>query len=124
MEIHLLANADADAYSYQNKEDWKERVRYDLLPSGKLRLSIERLALNAWRSLGCRDAGRIDVRLDENGQPGFIEVNPLAGIHPEHSDLPMMATKIGVSYLELIATIIDSAAKRYGLVSQANLLAA
>jgi D-alanine-D-alanine ligase len=124
MEIHLLATAEAEAYSYTNKADWEDRVSYTLLPSGQLRHRIESLALNAWRALGCRDAGRIDVRLDEKGLPGFIEVNPLAGIHPEISDLPMMATKVGVSYLELIGTIMDSALKRYGIAEHAQSLAA
>ncbi len=124
MEIHLLAKADADAYSYHNKEDWEERVRYNLLPPGQLRSSIETLALDAYRALGCRDAARIDLRLDENGQPGFIEVNPLAGIHPVISDLPMMATMAGVSYRELIGAIMNSAVKRCGLSSKADLLAA
>jgi D-alanine-D-alanine ligase len=124
MEIHLLATAEAEAYSYTNKADWEERVSYNLLSSGQLRRKIETLALDAWRALGCRDAGRIDVRLDENGQPGFIEVNPLAGIHPVISDLPMMATKIGVSYLELIGTIMDSAFQRCGLTERTQSMAA
>ncbi len=124
MEIHLLAKADADAYSYHNKADWEDRVHYNLLPPGQLRNSIETLALDAYRALGCRDAARLDLRLDENGQPGFIEVNPVAGIHPVISDLPMMATKAGVSYRELIGAIMNSAVKRCGLSSKADRLAA
>ena len=124
MEIHLLAKADAGAYSYRNKEDWEELVRYDLLPAGSLRQEAEKLALDAWRALGCRDAGRIDLRLDEHGKPGFIEVNPLAGIHPVISDLPMMATKAGMSYLTLIKTIMNSAVLRCSQVSRADSLAA
>ncbi len=124
LEIHLLSKADAEVYSYRNKEECEELVRYNLLTPGNLRNSIESLALQAWQALGCRDAGRIDIRLDEAGKPGFIEVNPLAGIHPEHSDLPIMATMVGVSYLELIETIMHSAMKRYGLAGQARTLAA
>lgn len=124
MEIHLLAKAEAAAYSYTNKADWEERVTYSLLPTGQLRRKVETLALDAWRALGCRDGGRIDVRLDEHGLPGFIEVNPLAGIHPVISDLPMMATKVGVSYLDLIGTIMASAVKRCGLAERTQSLAA
>jgi len=124
MEVNLLAKADAAVYSYRNKEECEELVRYNLLQAGELRRSIETLALTAWRALGCRDAGRIDVRLDEKGQPGFIEVNPLAGIHPEHSDLPIMATLAGMSYLELIGTIMHSAVKRSGLTGKVRPLAA
>jgi D-alanine-D-alanine ligase len=116
MEINLLEQADSEVYSYRNKEECEELVRYNLLPHGELRSAIESLVLDSWRALGCRDAGRIDVRLDEKGQPGFIEVNPLAGIHPEHSDLPIMATMSGMSYNQLIRAIMDSAVLRYGLV--------
>ena len=45
-------------------------------------------------------------------RPNFIEANPLAGLHPEHSDLPMIATKVGMSYQELIRQILESAARR------------
>jgi D-alanine-D-alanine ligase len=41
-----------------------------------------------------------------------MEVNPLAGLHPEHSDLPILATKLGIEYVELIRRIVDSAAPR------------
>lgn len=123
MEINLLEQADSEVYSYRNKEECDELVRYNLLPPGELRQAIESLALDAWRALGCRDAGRMDVRLDENGQPAFIEVNPLAGIHPEHSDLPIMATLSGVTYTQLIKTIMDSAVKRCGLADRRQDLA-
>jgi D-alanine-D-alanine ligase len=72
----------------------------------------EEIALQAWRVLGCRDAGRIDLRSDAAGQPQFLEVNPLAGLHPSHPDLPMICTAVGVSYVELIDRIVRSAAQR------------
>ncbi len=112
VEILLLAGADEAVYSYRNKEYCEELVHYQLLDRGKLRSAVESLAVRAWRALGCRDAGRVDVRLDENGMPNVLEINPLAGIHPEHSDLPIMATQIGVSYKELIHRIMASALER------------
>jgi D-alanine-D-alanine ligase len=115
MEIVLGPQADADIYSYRNKEHCEELVEYRLLRGGTLRKRIERVALNAWRALGCRDAGRIDIRLDEHGNPQFLEVNPLAGIHPEHSDLPIMARLSGMTYADLIGRIMASAESRYGV---------
>ena len=73
------------------------------------------MALAAWRGLGCRDAGRIDVREDEQGVPNFIEVNPLAGIRPVHSDLCIICNLLGISYQQMIETIVRSALKRFGL---------
>ncbi|HSD68804.1 MAG TPA: hypothetical protein VLB07_04585, partial [Woeseiaceae bacterium] len=124
MEIELLPGADSEVYSYRNKENCEELVHYKLLPMGKLRREVESLAVRAWRALGCRDGGRIDVRLDGNGQVNFIEVNPLAGIHPEHSDLPMMGTMVGMTYTALIGNIMKSALPRCHAAVRAASLAA
>lgn len=115
MEISLTQGAHSEAYSYHNKTHWQELVRYNLLPDGELKKDVEDLAIRAWRALGCRDGGRIDVRLDEHGHPGFIEVNPLAGMHPERSDLPMMATMAGIAYNKLIGMIMESAELRLAM---------
>ncbi|MGB5628820.1 MAG: hypothetical protein WBM45_00030 [Woeseiaceae bacterium] len=124
LEIVLLENADAEVYSYRNKEECEDLVQYKLLASGTLRKDVEALALRSWRALGCRDAGRIDVRLDAAGQVSFIEVNPLAGIHPEHSDLPIMASKIGVTYDVLISRIMASALLRVSRSAREDSIAA
>jgi D-alanine-D-alanine ligase len=124
LEIALLPEADAEVYSYRNKENCEELVEYRMLEDEKLRARVESLALRAWRALGCRDAGRIDVRLDESGAPNFIEVNPLAGLHPEHSDLPIMATKAGMEYVDLIGGIMNSAKVRCRRRTLADLMAA
>ncbi len=124
MEIELLPSADSDVYSYRNKENCEELVHYKLLPMGKLRRDVESLAVRAWRALGCRDGGRIDVRLDDKGQVNFIEVNPLAGIHPEHSDLPMMGAMVGMNYTALIGNIMKSALPRCHAAVRAASLAA
>lgn len=112
LEIALLSGADAEVYSYRNKEHCEELVEYRMLEKGKLKSRVESQALRAWRALGCRDAGRIDLRLDEAGAPNFIEVNPLAGLHPQHSDLPIMATMAGMDYIDLISGIMSSAKLR------------
>jgi D-alanine-D-alanine ligase len=114
LEIVLLAGAEADAYSYVNKERCEELVEYRLVRARddtQVR-EAERVALQAWQALGCRDAGRVDLRCDAGGAPSFIEVNPLSGLHPSHSDLPMLCTAIGMPYEQLIGEIIESAAKR------------
>jgi D-alanine-D-alanine ligase len=113
LEIVLRDSAERDVYSYLNKEQCESRVDYPYVPpTDPVVAEAERIALAAWRALGCRDAGRVDLRCDGDGRPMFIEVNPLAGLHPHHSDLPMLATAIGMSYTQLIAAIVDSAAQR------------
>jgi D-alanine-D-alanine ligase len=114
LEILLLPTAEAEVYSYVNKEYCEERVTYaigDPAADEQVRVA-ESTALSAWRILNCRDAGRIDLRCDSAGVPNFMEVNPLAGLHPEHSDLPILATKVGLTFVELIERIVTSAAER------------
>ena len=114
MEVHLLAEAEPQVYSYQNKEAYEKLVKYQLVNGFEdpVVQDAESIALNAWRVLGCRDAGRIDIRCDQKGDPCFIEVNPLAGIHPEHSDLPIICNLLGMPYRQLINKIMVSAEKR------------
>jgi D-alanine-D-alanine ligase len=114
IEILLRDNAEAGVYSYVNKEESEERVSYRLIRPAEdpLVREAESISLRAWRSLGCRDGGRIDIRCDEHGRPHFLEVNPLAGLHPHHSDLPIIGSLLGISYLELIDQLVRSAARR------------
>ncbi|MDD4951573.1 MAG: D-alanine--D-alanine ligase [Desulfovibrionaceae bacterium] len=111
MEINLGRRADPGAYTYLNKEHFESRVTYSLARDGQAG-AAEDLALAAWRGLGCLDAGRVDVRLDADGRPCFLEVNPLAGLHPEHSDLPILCTLAGMGFHELMAEILDCAIAR------------
>jgi D-alanine-D-alanine ligase len=104
-------------YSVVMKRECDERVRYRIprdLPLSLLR-EIEYLALGAYSVLGCRDVTRIDVRLDRDGSPSFLEANPLPGIAPGYSDLVILAGLMGWSYERLIETILSHALERYGL---------
>ena len=112
LEVMLLGDADPGVYSYRNKTEWQGRVDYRLLEAGPLGAEVENVALATWRCLGCRDAGRVDVRLDGQGRPQMIEVNPLAGLAPGYSDLPIMAGLTGMSYGTLIGEIVRCALAR------------
>ena len=119
LEIHLRAQAERGVYSYRNKEQSEERVQYRYATTDDRAVrEAERIALAAWQTLGCRDGGRVDLRCDANGLPLFLEVNPLAGLHPTHSDLPMLCTAVGLSYTELIQRIVASATQRLHRVSK------
>jgi D-alanine-D-alanine ligase len=112
IEVLLRPGADADVYSYRNKEHCEELVQYRLLEEAPLRATVEQLAVSSWRALGCRDAGRVDIRCDAGGRPQFLEANPLAGLHPEHSDLPIICALRQIPYRDLMRWIIGSAAER------------
>ncbi|MFH1279580.1 MAG: D-alanine--D-alanine ligase [Candidatus Eisenbacteria bacterium] len=114
MEVTVTERAGSAVYGYKSKEECETLVDYSPAADGELRDETEELALLSYRALECRDAGRVDIRVDREGRPSFMEVNPLPGLHPSHSDLPMIATQEGMSYRELIGSIVESAATRVG----------
>lgn len=111
MEVLVTTESESGNYSYFNKTNYEGIVDYRLL-HGELERTCAAVALQAWRGLGCRDGGRIDIRCDESETPHFLEVNPLAGLNPIHSDLPILSRMNGIDYDALIGRIIDSASRR------------
>jgi D-alanine-D-alanine ligase len=78
-------------------------------------VQIADTALAAARALGCRDWARVDIRLDANGVPNVVEVNPLPGIIPnpaDHSCFPCAARAAGISYDQLIQKVTQIAWRR------------
>lgn len=115
MEVVLRPEAEEAVYSYANKACYEKLVEYRLVTEAAIGAEARELSLAAWRVLEGRDAGRIDLRADERGRLNILELNPLAGINPIHSDLPILAGKVGMGYLELIERIMGSALGRAGL---------
>jgi D-alanine-D-alanine ligase len=111
MEVILKDHAEKHAYSYLNKERCEEFVEYRPADEANAEQASE-IAIAAWRALECRDAGRIDLRADTEGRMNFLEVNPLPGLHPQHSDLPILCSMSGISYRELLGWIMQSAMQR------------
>ena len=76
---------------------------------------IRELALRVYRILGLRDFGRIDFRLDGDGEPNVMEVNPIPGINPRVEEVSYF-TKIcrmaGMTYPEMIERIVGEALER------------
>lgn len=114
MEVSLSGQAEPGAYSYSNKANFESLVRY-LPVEGPAAEEAMELALSVWRGLGCRDGGRVDIRQDAGGHASFIEVNPLAGLNPVISDLPILCHMNGVSYRDLLRMIVQSALERLPL---------
>ena len=85
----------------------------------KLEEKIKETVLRTYNVLRCKDWSRIDVRLDKNGVPNIIEINPLPGIMPdpnENSSFPKAARAAGMDYNQMIQRVLYSAAKRYNLL--------
>jgi D-alanine-D-alanine ligase len=112
-------------YSYEAKWIWDQSshpLRIFACPARlrpALRAEIERICLEAYRILRCRDWCRIDVRLDGEDRPHLLELNPLPGILPRPEDnscFPKAARAAGMSYNGLINTVLDCACRRYGML--------
>jgi D-alanine-D-alanine ligase len=109
-------------YGYEAKWIWDTREHplaiFQCPPEGaadSLCRETERVALDAYRALGCRDWCRIDVRVDRFGVPNVVELNPLPGIIPDpamNSCFPKAARVAGYSYDELIQEVVRIAWRR------------
>jgi len=114
----------APIYSYEAKWLWDTPEKpLDIFKCpapipGVLRAKIENVVDRTCSVLRIRDWARIDVRLDDKGEPNILEVNPLPGILPRPEDnscLPKAARTAGYSYSDLIHRVVDEASKRCGL---------
>lgn len=112
-------------YSYEAKWIWDtidnplEIYECPAKISSSLQKEIERICLQTFNVLRIRDWCRIDVRLDEQNIPNIIEINPLPGILPnplDNSCFPKSARTAGISYDEMLCTVLDVACARYGIV--------
>ena len=124
MNFGALPDGALPIYGYEAKWVWDrpenplEIFECPARLSDALRTAIEKVALRAYRVLGCRDWSRVDVRLDADGVPNVVEVNPLPGILPDAADnscLPKAARAAGLSYDELIQSCLLHAAERNGI---------
>lgn len=104
-------------YSLEVKRNYLEEVAYHVPPKRPTELvrTVEAVALSAYRALGCRDVGRVDVRIGDDGEPKFLEVNPLPGLNPVTGDLVILARGNGISYHELVGRIVEGARLRQSI---------
>ena len=118
MEIIYLKNDNEfNIYSYNVKQDYKKLIRYECPPNLDKSIEEEMIATakKIFKVLHCHDFSRIDFRLNEEGKPYFIEINPLPGLAPGYSDFPMLAEFCGMDYVTLVRNILNNALHRNGL---------
>jgi len=80
----------------------------------ELKKKLDDLALKVYRSVECRDFGRVDFRVDQDGRPYVLEINPLPSLSTEDV-FKLLAENIGITYEQMIGKILNSAMARYGL---------
>jgi len=121
MQIEIKGSPPDEAiYSLEVKREWEERVYYHCPPpiDHPLLKKIEEVALRSYRVLECRDVSRVDIRVDKEETPYFLEINPLPGLSPLYGDLPIMAGRMGWDYDRLVKTIFHHALKRNDLMER------
>lgn len=99
-------STDHDFYDYDAKylaDDTRYRIPCGLAPDDELRL--QHLALDAFRVLGCRTWGRVDIMQDADGEFWLLEANTVPGM-TDHSLVPMAAKAAGISFEELVVRIL------------------
>ncbi|HEX8923443.1 MAG TPA: ATP-grasp domain-containing protein [Patescibacteria group bacterium] len=113
--------------SYEAKWIWdnpEHPVKSTICPaevSDELKKEIEDLAKKAFLSIGCRDWGRVDMRMDKDGKLYALEINSPVGLLPkpeDNSKLPTSARALGWSFEELVGRIVRIAIKRLGLLEK------
>lgn len=96
-------------YDYEAK--YTEGMTEFVLPARlepEVHAEAERVAVGAFTAIGCRGYARVDIMVDHMGVPWFVEVNTLPGM-TDTSDLPAQARAAGISYEELVETILFTA---------------
>ena len=97
-----------DFYDYEAKYV-RDDTRY-IVPSGlpqQKERDIRQLCLRAFDALGCRGWGRVDLMVDDSGNPSLLEVNTSPGM-TDHSLVPMAARAVGISYEQLCVKILEA----------------
>lgn len=115
MRVLPRKRSDYFIYSLEVKREWEHLVDYEC-PAQLEKDIIQQVtdsSLKIFEILGCRDFARIDFKLNAEGLPYFLEINPLAGLNPKSSDLPIMAYKLGWTYQALVSAILNAAVERY-----------
>ncbi len=98
-----------DFYDYEAKYV-ADDTRYIVpsgLPPAKER-ELQELSVQAFRALGCRGWGRVDLMLDRAEEPFLLEVNTAPGM-TDHSLVPMAARAAGLGYEDLCLRILEGA---------------
>jgi D-alanine-D-alanine ligase len=93
-------------YDYDAKylaDDTRYRIPCGLSPDDEVQL--QQLALDAFRVVGCKTWGRVDIMQDAEGKFWLLEVNTVPGM-TDHSLVPMAAKAAGISFEELVVRIL------------------
>lgn len=99
-------------YTYREKSQHHKELICPAEVAEETAEEMRDMAVAVFTGLRCRDLARVDFRLDDQGRPTFLEINPLPGLSPYYSIFPCQAKAAGISYEDLIGRIIEAAVSR------------
>jgi D-alanine-D-alanine ligase len=119
VDMSRYPEEEAGVYTSRIKTEMAHTFHY-LCPAplpDELAHELNWLAAATFRVTGSFDVGRIDFRLDshDNNKPYILEINPLPGLNPGYSDLPLEAQADGWTFEQLVNRILEEAVHRYEL---------
>lgn len=114
MPIELIAPPDFSGARYLSaKIKSADTERYLAVDDDQLKMKINALAIKAFKTLGARDYGRIDIRLDSNGLPHFLEANLLPSLLNGYGNFPKSCLlNIELEHAPMISRIVNLALLR------------
>jgi D-alanine-D-alanine ligase len=115
IETAPAGNPDFFLYGYEAKEGEGPSVTFPALADESLAARLQDIATAAFAALGCRDGARVDIRLDEDGEPRLLEINPLPHLHPAIGDFCRSGKADGLEYTELLGALVASSCRRWRL---------
>ena len=113
VQVKIDGSLDLEEKFYTFARITSDRLEY-ICPapiSQELTKKIKKYALMTYKGVESRDFGRVDFRVDKNGNVYVLEINPLPSLSTE--DVFMLISKtIGITYEQMIGKIIKSALLR------------
>ncbi len=79
--------------------------------------NLKSLAVRTYQAVDCMDFGRVDFRVDGQGNPYVLEINPLPSLSTEDVFM-VVARRLGVTYEAMIGRVVEAAIKRLGLAAK------
>jgi D-alanine-D-alanine ligase len=116
VQISIAGKMMAGDQVYTSRRVTNDEIRY-VCPSEiskSLDKKLRDAAVAAYRSAGCRDFGRVDLRTDKKQTPYVLEINPLPSLSTEDV-FPLIARAQGWTFEKLLGRIIEFGLERYGL---------
>lgn len=94
-------------YGYEEKYTSNE-TRYPFLEDGELSSKMQKIAVDAYRAVGCRGVTRVDFRVSPLGRCYVLELNTSPGF-TSHSLVPKAGIKTGLTFAGVCDRILQSA---------------